>query len=271
MEGNQEPSQSPAPPNPIMGVGLLRRWKPGDQATETAKPYLGTCFAFRWQNRFITARHCIEGIPDDELVLESGPARGFLQTVGDVWRHPTADIAVFETGGIGLAAVPVQPFRSIATERFLGEEFFAFGYPVDVLGPDATEPTPRLFKGSFQRFMPNYRSYSGYNYAAGELSFACPGGLSGGPLFRTNDLTAVFGLATENLRSTTHLEAVEDHSVNGTPSKRIEYREVISYGTALMLSDVSDWLDQWIPLNPTGAMGSLVGRAEKPESTDEES
>lgn len=244
---------------------MLRRWKPGDEATEATKPYLGTCFAFRWQNRFITARHCIEGIPDDELALESGPARDFIQTVGNVRRHPTADIAVIETGGIGLAAAPVEPFRSIAPDRFLGEEFFAFGYPVDVLGPDADEPTPRLFKGTFQRFMPNYRAYSGYSYAASELSIACPRGLSGGPLFRINDHTTVIGMATENLKSTTYREsAVEDHSIGGAPSKHIEYREVIVYGTALMLSDVSDWLDQWIPPNPIGAMASLVGWPEEP-------
>ena len=247
-----------------MGVDLLRRWKPGDEAAEATKPDLGTCFAFRWQNRFITARYRIEGIPDDETALESGPARGFIQTVGDVRRHQTADIAVIEAGGIGLAAVPVEPFRSIAPDRFLGEEFFAFGYPVDVLGSDAAEPTPRLFKGTFQRFMPSYTTYSGYSYAAGELSIACPGGLSGGPLFRINDYTTVIAMATENLTSTTHLEAVEDHSIGGAPSKRIEYREVIVNGTALMLSNVSAWLDQWIPPNPTGAMASLVGWPEEP-------
>ena len=244
------------PTDAVKAVALLRRWKQNEPGPH---PYLGTCFAFRWQNRYITAAHCLQGIPDDEIAIESGPARGFESTVGPIHRHPTADVAVIESSGIAPADAPIDPFQQIGNREGLGEEFYAFGYPVDVLGPDSTVPTPRLFKGYFQRFLPPYKTaYSGYTYSAAELSFACPGGLSGGPIFRTMDFSAVLGVATENLQSTTTLDAVEELSIGGAPQRRTEYRQVISYGTALMLADVADWIDEHVPQNPKGIVGSVM-------------
>jgi len=49
-------------------------------------------------------------------------------------------------------------------------------------------------------------------------------------------------MATENLQSTTVLESFEE-----SPGKTHSYREMISYGVALLLSDVQDWLDEHCP------------------------
>ena len=50
-------------------------------------------------------------------------------------------------------------------------------------------------------------------------------------------------MATENLISTTYLEHVESVSKGGITFEK-RYERVIEYGVAVMLSGVSDWLDQ---------------------------
>lgn len=49
-------------------------------------------------------------------------------------------------------------------------------------------------------------------------------------------------MATGNLQSTTVLEAVEE-----SPGRSIHYREVISYGVAMTLASVADWLNEYCP------------------------
>jgi len=88
-----------------------------------------------------------------------------------------------------------------------------------------------------------YTSFSGFQYAAMELNIACPRGLSGGPLFRVSEAERVMGLVTENLESTTALDEVEVVSSQGMV-ERTEARKVITYGVALRLGAVADWLDE---------------------------
>lgn len=227
--------------NPLRAVGLIRRWEPG--AAEHGA-YLGSCFAYRWQNRFLTAAHCVAGLPPSSISIET--AGGLTSTISGLVQHPTADIAIMEPFGGQIAGRETHPFEIVTESYGLGEEIMAFGYPVDVLGPSGIDPVPRLFKGYFQRFIEEYRAYTGFRYRAAELNFACPRGLSGGPIFRPGAQNVVLGLATENLRSTTSLDGLETRN-SRSETVTIEYREVISYGTALMLSAVSDWLDTYCP------------------------
>jgi hypothetical protein len=54
-------------------------------------------------------------------------------------------------------------------------------------------------------------------------------------------------MATENFESTTLLESVEEIK---EPNNKIElrYQKILSYGVALMLDPVSDWLDAHLPV-----------------------
>ena len=123
----------------------------------------------------------------------------------------------------------------------LGEEFYAFGYPPSVFGPSASEPTARLFTGNFQRFI-DHQSHLGYRYIAGEMSIACPQGLSGAPVFRPGAPVMLLGLVTENLQTYTALESVEEVIERGEV-RRTEVRNVINYGVTLMLHELQPWLD----------------------------
>ena len=128
----------------------------------------------------------------------------------------------------------------------MGEDFFAYGYPADPIGPNASAPTQRLFKGHYQRFM-EHRSFMGYRYLAGEMSIAAPAGLSGGPLFRPGAPQMVTALVAENIASQLVVDSIEERSEAGRVVKTEVRQNVISYGTAVMLSAISDWLDAEIP------------------------
>ena len=201
--------------NPLLAVGRLRRWNP---ETLPNFPYLGTCFAYRWQNRFLTAAHCIHGIPHTEIAVES--PSGIIQTATEVEFHPTADIAVIACGALQIKGMETDPFWMTVENWQLGEEIMAYGFPIDVFGEDASQPTPRVFRGYFQRFIPDYKAFSGYRYLAGEINFGCPAGLSGGPVFRPSAHPVVLGLATENLRSYTNIQSFEEVSIRSSSPSR---------------------------------------------------
>jgi hypothetical protein len=158
----------------------------------------------------------------------------------DVDLHPSADLAVLSVLG-----PQVDPFPGVATKYAMGDEFFAFGFPADVFGPGSLRPTARLFRGYFQRYF-EYASPLGYTYNAGEMSVPSPGGLSGGPVLRLADGPFVSGLAAENLKTYTVLEAEEEVATPAGTMRR-EYREVINYGVAVLLDSVYDWLKVHIP------------------------
>lgn len=232
--------------NPLQGVCLLHHWVPGTEST-----FLGSCFAFRHNTHFLTAAHCLGKFESLELGIMT-PGHGVLKNVRSVLRHPSADLAIVETSGIQAAGDEVAPFTGIVSDWALGEDFFAYGYPADVLGLESQRPTPRLFKGHFQRFL-RFESQIGspfYSYVAGELSISCPAGLSGGPLFRPLESKflgqRVAAIVTENLRSTTTLESLESVEASGKRTT-IRHEQLIQYGVALMLSPVAKWIDEHIP------------------------
>jgi S1-C subfamily serine protease len=226
--------------HPVSAVAAVRHWKPG---TGVASSFLGSCFAYRWQNRILTAAHCVRGVDPSEIAVETIPNSGFLQQAIRVHFHDSADIALIEIGGLQLGGHEMTTFADIGPVQYLGSEVMAFGYPVDVLDPESNKPTPRLFKGYVQRLVSDYQpgGYK-YKYDAIELNFPCPGGLSGGPVFLHGNPAQVVGLVTGNVRSTTVLDAIEEG-----PDRKTVYREVISYGAALRLSEVESWLAPFCP------------------------
>jgi hypothetical protein len=56
----------------------------------------------------------------------------------------------------------------------------------------------------------------------------------------------ITGIVTANLESTTTLDAVEEIQADGKERREV-YRKVITYGVALLLGGVVDWLEQTIP------------------------
>jgi hypothetical protein len=134
----------------------------------------------------------------------------------------------------------------IRQEQAIGPQFFAFGYPEDAMEGEAPSPKPRVFVGHYQRFFRHKSLHTGREYEAVELGIPAPGGLSGGPVFPQELVNLVSGLVTENYESTTRLQAVED--INAAGEKRtIQYQTVISYGIAVLLDPLRDWIEERVP------------------------
>ena len=228
--------------NPLMAVGQL--WNLTDEANPR---FLGTCFSFRWVRYMITASHCLGGLEVNQVGVSLSDSPGRVLEVRDLARHETADIAVLTLPE--LDPEPYEPFWAVAGNWGLGEEFFAHGWPEDVVSEPY--PEPRVFVGHYQRFIYGHESHLGYRYVAGELSIPCHGGLSGGPLFRRGARQILTGMVTENRDTYTVLDSVSEIMKDGV-RYREESRRVISYGLALMLSHVSEWLDEQVPPRSSG-------------------
>ena len=211
----------------------------------TKMTVIGTAFAYRNKNHYLTASHCIPRSEKFELVIvpTNFPALEGAAWVEKVDHHPTADLAVLTVRF--QSELPIRPFVDIAIPR-LGDDYVAFGFPAEAVLKGATRPTPRLFKGNYQRFF-EHTSHMKYTYYAAELSAPCPDGLSGGPLFHRPSEGTVAGLITESLQVATVLDEEVKVTADGA-TERTEYRNVISYGVAVLLHPLAGWLAEMIPV-----------------------
>ena len=110
------------PFNALNGVGLIVRAAQSEQASGG---FLGSCFAFRAPDYWVTAAHCIGDLEGNQLGVFS-PTGMPLKVARRVIRHPTADIAILNV--VRETAEGVEPFWGTAGNYGLGEDFFAFGY-----------------------------------------------------------------------------------------------------------------------------------------------
>jgi len=230
------------PFNALRAVGTveLLAEEEGDEPS-----FLGTCFALRDSQAVLTAAHCVGDIAPERLVVgfpHFVVLGGRGAQVTEVVLHPIADLALLR---LRLQEWLLEPFWEVVRLRGLGSDLYAYGFPENILNPEEREPTARLFKGYVQRAL-FHQSHMGYRYAGIELDFACPAGLSGGPIFSPDNPTQVFGLATENFESTTYVEAIEETSREGRTVKT-EYQRILSYGVGVMLDTVEDWLNEYLP------------------------
>ena len=226
--------------DPLRATGVVLRGSAPDA------PFLGTCFLFRQPTYVLTAAHVVAGAEASELTVVL-PRTLPLEThrVSRAELCPGVDLAF-----LALADGPssAEPFWNHVGNFGLGEDLMAYGFPEDVFGPTQGVATPRLFRGYYQRFY-YHKSHLGYSYNAGEMNIAAPGGLSGGPIFRPGAPPMVMGLVTENLSSTTVLEAMEEQ-LAPTQTRQIQYQRVIQYGVSLLLDSHEEWLSQFIPPRP---------------------
>jgi hypothetical protein len=208
--------------DPLRAVGsvFVRR---GDAST-----FAGTCFAFRHADRVLTAGHCVQGLePDDVEVVFMGAARRF-RAIGVV-RHPTADLALLR---LARDAPPpaAEPF-AVRGRSERGQAFAGFGSVAGVC---------ERFEGRVRRVFVD--EHDGHRHA--EMSIAARDGFSGGPLFSPAAPFAVVGLMTEN--RTTPLALARSRLVRRLrPGARSG--QATGRGIALLLDDLSDWLDEHVP------------------------
>ena len=231
--------------NPLLAVGIVLV---ADRAGVAV--FSGSCFGFRRESTALTAAHCCPVDASETQVLFPGLSPT-PRPVVRIERHPTADVAaLYFDGSEAVPDVddyPEHAFWDHVANLGLGEEFEAYGFPTDGPAPDssATAPTARMFRGHYQRFL-EYPDHHGAHYLAGEMSIPAPAGLSGAPLFRPGAFQMVTGLVTANLDSYSITDSFEEVREGGS-IYRLESRRIITYGVALILAGVEDWLLESIP------------------------
>jgi len=208
----------------LAGTGLLF-----DGFEAGAREFLGSCFSLLEPTVFLTAAHCLERVPIERLWVNhyGGPPPAMFTQVRRIEWVQESDLAVFETDAP--EAKWAVPFQKLKYAADLGEEICAFGYPQDLMSQVPAKETMRFFRGTVQR--PFLFERPGRRYSAFELSFSCPPGLSGGPVFLAEDPSTVIGVVTENFETyTVQHEMVEERRPGEVI--RHEARHVITYGVA---------------------------------------
>ncbi len=193
-----------------------------------APAFGGTCFAFRYANRLLTAGHCVDGLEAEDIAVEFlGDSERF--TAVGVVRHPTADLALIRLAA-GVRPPGVRPFAAHGRIG-RGEEFAGIG---SVAG------AAELFAGRIRRVFDDRED--GHRHA--EMSVAARDGFSGGPLFAPAAPDAVVGVMTAN--RTTRL-ALACASALGRLRSGSAPRPAAGRGIALLVSDLAGWLDEHVP------------------------
>lgn len=211
--------------------------------------FLGTCFAFQDRTSFLTAAHCVKSVEEQPLFVFGAFAGPDLRWVDSVITHDDADLAIVSCPNVNHDMV--EPFTEIEATRW-GDEFCAFGMPVDTQSFGAPHwgeavtsygPTPRFFRGHFQRSMTCHFSHLGYKYYAQEMSIGAPAGMSGGPVFSSRDGNVLLGVVTENRENSTQLHTITEESTEqGTLVERVH--AVVNYGVCLTLYEHREWLEE---------------------------
>ncbi len=214
--------------------------------------FFGSCFVFRYPDRFLTAAHCVKGLtPHDVGVWLPGTGLDYVFGVATITLHPEADLAVLHVPEVREEHI-TWPQDALFDDRQLGVEFTACGYPQEfreIAHRAVGQPTLRVFRGYVQRFFPHI-SHMGYRYLAAELSIGCPAGLSGAPVFNSAFHGRLYGVVAEDVKTSTELESVVKVK-EGDETREELYHNVIHYGVAVWLPALATWIDEIVPPVPT--------------------
>lgn len=223
--------------NPSENIGVI--------LSRDGETFLGSCFAFRYPHTVITAHHVLisDNVTDALASFPGSRAGETAFQVKEIASHETADVSILTIDPPDEQDI-TWTFNDLFDDFYIGGDLMTYGYPADVF-VERTYPSPRCFRGYTQRFL-NHKSHLGYTYLAAELSFACPGGLSGAPIFDPNVHGRLCGLVTENLKTSTEVESIREVNDDGSEFRET-YHNVINYGVAVWLPKIGDWVDSITP------------------------
>ena len=173
--------------------------------------------------------------------LGFSPEREDGQVVS-VALHEEFDVAVLRVN-VAYSRV-IVPFTGLRGVVYLGSPVTSIGRPVGIVDAQSKEHI-RVLRGNVQAAHV-YAGRGGHAYAAVELSFAAPPGLSGAPVFVDEFPLHVVGHVTENFQTSTIVESHEE-TVEAGSSTRVEYRSYITFGIAAHLVHCVDFLEGAIP------------------------
>jgi S1-C subfamily serine protease len=200
----------------------------------------GTGFCFRAPEFILTAAHCIGDAVIGQIGILNFSDRKIIRAI-DILKHNKADIVIMRLSSNESRLIP---FWNFVSNYSLGEQFYTYGFPYEDQSTGERMITPRLFTGIFQRFF-DY-SHGPWNYLATELNIPAPMGLSGGPLFRPGAPQMLTGMVTANFESQAIVDYYEEQI---TEKEKHIYKtsKVVTYGVALLLDQLADWLNEHLP------------------------
>lgn len=213
--------------------------------TDGGRPrYQGTAFPFLRLGLWVTAAHCVHNWrgPGTLGLLSSMATPPRLDGIRNFRRHPTLDVALLWS-----ERQTAVPFPELGHASW-GNEVAVVGYPedlfIDAEGQD--RPRARLLKGHIQRVEDSQSEAD--RSGDFELSFACPGGLSGSPVVLQGGRVVV-GVVIGNHESSITDYQSEDVTAGGQTS-RLEVRRIVSFGAAVGLARAGPWLSAVGHLGP---------------------
>lgn len=200
----------------------------------------GTCFTYTRRNVLLTAAHCAP--PGVEIYIML-PRENRNRRIVNIYRHPTFDVAVLIAEPADCATAEIPAYQHIEDTLIDGGDFVGFGYPGE--GSTGSLPIGRLFKGHVQRYFTYEPPGRSQPYLAAEMSIPAPAGLSGGPLAYAQSQDRPFAIVTTNHDSWATIDSFEEFEKDGKIS-RGEIRRVVSYGIAILLHGLAQWVHEQI-------------------------
>jgi hypothetical protein len=219
--------------NPINAIGAISLHS-GDNEI-----FLGTAFCYKSPRFLLTAAHVF---PDDlSLISVTFPYAKKVLIPTKMAKHDEADVVALacEEKHINNRSVDgIEFFTSLKSNLELAGDYITYGYPEDISLTKGPTPTPRVFKGYFQRLFLHESNFD-YKYSAIELSTPCPKGLSGAPVMVFGNASQLAGLVAESIETSNELHVEEAEG-----SETYVYRRVINYGVAVNLATIENWIEE---------------------------
>lgn len=197
----------------------------------------GSAAVYRDRDTLLTAAHCI---PEKMRLFARLPGENSRPRIAvHIERHPTADLALVKLDPRTTDELVGQVYLRPSGLLIEGGDFHGVGYPAEG-GSDGA--VGRYFKGHFQRRFV-FDAMKPYSYLAGEMSIPAPAGTSGCGLAYAQAPQELAAIVTTNHESYAIVDQFEEIDADGTTA-RGEIRRVVSYGIAVMLLGMDDWLNE---------------------------
>ena len=201
------------------------------------KRFLGSGFWLDEKGHFLTCKHVLDGLSDDQLPAIGHPfgdRREFFTPILSSTAHATYDVAV------GLA--PASAVKGVLTRYQgslgIGLDVQAFGFTDAGKEHSSHNLDVRLLRGYVSRFSEDALGLPSPSLM--EISFGSPSGFSGTPLLVGRE---VVGMMYRNVESKIEAYSISDTTEGNSQYKEVAYR-IYEYGIAHSLESLSGFLHE---------------------------